>query len=95
MTPQASAGHSLPPRVNPQVVRLCLRALVAQGIEQRFPKPLREKPMYGADLGLLLLEATKPGRKPPPVCSLVPLPPDALELGIRAAGISTTAGRPG
>jgi hypothetical protein len=39
MTPQGNPGHSLPLRVNPQVVRLGVRALVAQGIEQRFPKP--------------------------------------------------------
>ena len=33
-----NVGHSLPPQVNPQVARLGPRALVAQGIEQRFPK---------------------------------------------------------
>jgi hypothetical protein len=33
-------GHSLPPQVNPQVARLGPRALVAQGIEQRFPKTM-------------------------------------------------------
>ncbi|MET8361910.1 hypothetical protein, partial [Micromonospora sp. NPDC005171] len=31
--------HSLPTRVNPQVVTLTTRAPVAQGIEHRFPKP--------------------------------------------------------
>jgi hypothetical protein len=40
MTRQVHPGHSLPPRVNLQVARLVLRALVAQGIEQRFPKPM-------------------------------------------------------
>lgn len=34
-----NVGHSLPPQVNPRVARLGARALVAQGIEQRFPKP--------------------------------------------------------
>ena len=33
-----NVGRSLPPRVNPQVARLGARALVAQGIEHRFPK---------------------------------------------------------
>jgi hypothetical protein len=36
VTPQVNPYHSLPPRVDLQVVRLVLRALVAQGIEQRF-----------------------------------------------------------
>jgi hypothetical protein len=34
-----NVGHSLPPQVNPKVARLGPRALVAQGIEHRFPKP--------------------------------------------------------
>jgi hypothetical protein len=50
VTPQANPGHSLPPRVNPQVVRLGLRALVAQGIEQRFPKPHTTPLPQAADL---------------------------------------------
>ena len=33
-----NVGHSLPPQVNPRVARLGPRALVAQGIEHRFPK---------------------------------------------------------
>ncbi|MDG4803253.1 transposase [Micromonospora sp. WMMD980] len=33
-----NAGHSLLPQANPQVARLGPRALVAQGIEHRFPK---------------------------------------------------------
>ncbi|XQV89172.1 transposase [Micromonospora sp. WMMD708] len=35
---RVDVGHSLPPQVNPQVARLGARALVAQGIEHRFPK---------------------------------------------------------
>jgi hypothetical protein len=80
-TPRVNGGYSLPTRVDPQVARLGLRALVAQGMEQRFPKPLRQGRAQGAGLLLLLLPATKAGRKPWLVCSLVPLPPDALELG--------------
>ena len=34
-----NVDHSLPPQVNAQVARLGARALVAQGIEHRFPKP--------------------------------------------------------
>jgi hypothetical protein len=40
---QVNVDHSLPPRVNAQVARLGARALVAQGIEQRFPKTLLDE----------------------------------------------------
>ena len=79
VTPQVSPGHSLPPRVNPQVVRLGFRALVAQGIEQRFPKPQRVDQSHGCELRFQLIRAPSAGRKPWHVCSLVRLPPDAIE----------------
>jgi hypothetical protein len=75
MTGRVNPGHSLRPRVNPQVAKLGPRALVAQGIEQRFPNPMRQGLAQGGDLRLLLRQPTKPGRTPRHVCSLVPCPP--------------------
>jgi hypothetical protein len=50
VTPRVNPGYSLPPRVNPQVAKLVPRALVAQGIEQRFPKPPAFCAVQPADL---------------------------------------------
>jgi hypothetical protein len=69
--------------------KLLPRTLVAQGIKQRFAKPLRQGRVQDAGLRLLLLRATKPGRTPWLVCSLVPSPPDALKFGVQPA-----SGRP-
>jgi hypothetical protein len=44
-------------------------------------KPLPQGRVHGADLGLLLVRVMTAGRKQWHVCSLVPLPPDAPELG--------------
>jgi hypothetical protein len=50
-----NAGHYLPPQVNPRVARLGPRALVAQGIEHRFPNPMLRLSPQADDLRLSLL----------------------------------------
>jgi hypothetical protein len=57
-----NVGHSLPPQVNPQVARLGARALVAQGIEHRFPNPTLRLCPQADDLRLLSFRASCPGR---------------------------------
>jgi hypothetical protein len=71
VTPQANPCHSLLPRVNPQVAKLVPRALVAQGIEQRFPNPLQASGPHAADLVLWVAPGDFDGRVSGLVCSPV------------------------